>query len=255
MVDVTVLRSVAAIARCDKSYPPVHSFVILGLFEPQNKRSPLAPRIRKGLCTADISNLQHSEAIKGLLGAFRIPDRSTAGDFLRRFQPEHLQAVQRVIDRAREKVGSQLPRSRRRVATIDLDSTIKPVYGEFKQGAEFSYNGQWSYHPLLITLMETNEPLRTINRSGNAASADGAAELAAAGGARRWHEVVPRRRPAAGGRPLEQRGVGSRYGIGPAKRRRLDAAAERSRQNLPPSTATALRRVRAVRRRSAKPSA
>jgi len=128
-----------------------------------------------GTCLEDISNLQHSAAIKGLVGACRIPDPSTAGDFLRRFRPAHLRAVQRVIDQAREKVWSKLPRSRRRVATIDLDSTIKPVYGECKQGADFSYNGQWSYHPLLITLMETNEPLRTINRSGNAASADGAA--------------------------------------------------------------------------------
>lgn len=129
-----------------------------------------------GACIEDISNLQHSEAIKALLGACRIPDPSTAGDFLRRFRPAHLRAVQRVIDQAREKVWSQLPRARRRVATIDLDSTIKVVYGECKQGADFSYNGQWSYHPLLITLMETNELLRTINRSGNAASADGAAE-------------------------------------------------------------------------------
>jgi hypothetical protein len=80
-----------------------------------------------------------------------------------------------VIDRAREKVWRQMPNSRKRVATIDMDSTIKPVYGECKKGAEFSYTGKWSYHPLLLTLAETRELLRTLNRSGNAASADGAA--------------------------------------------------------------------------------
>ena len=136
-----------------------------------------------GGCIEDVTNLQHSEAIKHLLGACRIPDPTTAGDFLRRFHEPHLAAFQAVIDRAREKVWRKIPRSRRKVATVDLDSTIKTVYGECKQGADFSYNGQGSYHPQLCTLAETNEPLRTINRSGNSASADGAAEV--------LHEVLP----------------------------------------------------------------
>jgi hypothetical protein len=47
------------------------------------------------------------------------------------------------------------------VATIDIDSTVKPVYGECKRGAEFSYNGKWSYHPLLLTLAQV---LPMVNR-------------------------------------------------------------------------------------------
>jgi hypothetical protein len=128
-----------------------------------------------GQCIEDIANLQHSTAIKHLVGACRIPDPSTAGDFLRRFDQPGLNAFQQVIDAARERVWRQLPRRRRQTATLDLDSTVKEVYGECKQGADFSYNGKWSYHPLLVTLAQTREPLRTINRSGNAASADGAA--------------------------------------------------------------------------------
>lgn len=129
-----------------------------------------------GTCIEDIANLQHSAAMKSLFGACRIPAPTTAGDFLRRLSEPHLAAFQRVIDRAREKVWSQLPRSRRKIATVDMDSTVKEVYGECKNGADFSYNGKWSYHPLVFTLAETHEPLRTINRSGNAASADGAAD-------------------------------------------------------------------------------
>ena len=136
-----------------------------------------------GQCIEDIANLQHSRAIKHLLGACRIPDPTTAGDFLRRFHAPHLAAFQAVIDRAREKVWRKLPRRRKQVATVDMDSTIKEVYGDCKQGADFSYNGKWSYHPLLLSLAETNEPLRTINRPGNATSADGAA--------RALHEVLP----------------------------------------------------------------
>jgi hypothetical protein len=127
-----------------------------------------------GSCIEDIAHLQHSDAIKHLTGACRIPDPSTAGDFLRRFNRTNLRAFQQVIDRAREKVWRQMPNSRKRVATVDMDSTIKPVYGECKQGADFSYTGKWSYHPLLLTLAETRELLRTLNRSGNAVSADGA---------------------------------------------------------------------------------
>ena len=136
-----------------------------------------------GHCIEDIANLQHSDAIKHLLGACRIPDPTTAGDFLRRFGEYHLQAFQAVIDRAREKVWRKMPRSRRKVGTVDLDSTIKEVYGQCKQGADFSYNGKWSYHPFLTTLAETNEPLRTINRPGNRPSAEGAAQV--------LHEVLP----------------------------------------------------------------
>jgi hypothetical protein len=76
-----------------------------------------------------------------------------------------------------------MPRSRKKVGTVDLDSTIKEVYGQCKQGADFSYNGKWSYHPFLATLAETNEPLRTINRPGNRPSAEGAAQV--------LHEVLP----------------------------------------------------------------
>ncbi len=132
----------------------------------------------------DIGHLQHSDAIKRLFGACRIPDPTTAGDYLRRFGADGLNRLQTAIDDAREKVWRQLRRNQRQVATIDIDSTVKPVYGQCKQGADFSYNGKWSYHPLLLTLAQTNEPLRTINRPGNAASAKGASHALA--------EVLPR---------------------------------------------------------------
>jgi hypothetical protein len=40
---------------------------------------------------------------------------------------------------------------------------------------DMSYKGIWGYHPLLISLAETREPLRIVNRSGNQTSEDGAA--------------------------------------------------------------------------------
>ena len=127
-----------------------------------------------GDCIEDIASLQGSAAFQRLVGACRVPDPTTAGDFLRRFTAPHLDLLQKVFDGAHEKVWRALPRKRRRLATVDLDSTIKEVYGECKEGADFSYTGKWSYHPLLISLQETNECLRLINRPGNRPSMEGA---------------------------------------------------------------------------------
>jgi len=127
-----------------------------------------------GDCIEDIASLQGSEAFQRLVGACRVPDPTTAGDFLRRFTAPHLDLLQKVFDDAHERVWRALPRKHRRVATVDLDSTIKEVYGECKEGADFSYTGKWSYHPLLISLQETNECLRLINRPGNRPSMEGA---------------------------------------------------------------------------------
>ena len=129
-----------------------------------------------GTCIEDIASLQDSEAFRNLVGACRVPDPTTAGDFLRRFDPQTLSFLTHVFDETHEKVWAALPRAKRRMATVDLDSTIKPVYGECKEGADFSYTGKWSYHPLLISVAETNECLRLINRSGNRPSAEGSGE-------------------------------------------------------------------------------
>ena len=69
-----------------------------------------------------------------------------------------------------------MPRQRKQVATIDVHSTTKQVYWHYQQGANFSYNGKSSYHPLLVTLAKMNGPLRTINRPDNVSSAEGASQ-------------------------------------------------------------------------------
>jgi Transposase DDE domain group 1 len=61
-------------------------------------------------------------------------------------------------------------------AILDVDGTIVGTNAECKQGIDMAYNGTRGYHPLLISLATTSEPLYSINRSGNRPSHEHAAE-------------------------------------------------------------------------------
>jgi hypothetical protein len=128
-----------------------------------------------GRCLQDLELRRQDEAYLNALGATRIPDPTTAGDFCRRFQQEHLDALQEAIDFGRRKVWANQPASFFEQAIIDGDGTMVETDGECKQGMDISYKGQWGYHPLVITLANTGEVLRLVNRSGNRPSHEGAA--------------------------------------------------------------------------------
>lgn len=136
-----------------------------------------------GTCLEDQALLQTSEAACRILGAARIPDPTTAGDFLRRFDraqsPAALAGLRRVLDELGADVGRAVRKKRGRLpwATVDLDGHYKELYGAQKEGADFNYKRKWSYHPLVASLSETGEVLAVRNRPGNARSSEGAAEV------------------------------------------------------------------------------
>ncbi|HVT99219.1 MAG TPA: IS1380 family transposase [Acidobacteriaceae bacterium] len=129
-----------------------------------------------GTCLQDLELLRHDEVFLDALGARRIPDPTTAGDFCRRFTNEHLQTLHDVIDDTRLAVWQQQPASFFRQAIVDMDGFLVETSGQCKRDMDIAYDGTWGYHALVLTLAHTGEVLRVINRSGNRPSQEGAAE-------------------------------------------------------------------------------
>jgi len=123
-----------------------------------------------GTCLDDIELLRNDEAYLDALNAQIIPDPTTAGDFLRRFKQEDIILLMDVINDIRKQVWLKQSLKFRKQAIINIDGTICPTNGECKEGIDISYNGLWGYHPLVISLAGTREPLFIINRPGNVPS-------------------------------------------------------------------------------------
>jgi len=129
-----------------------------------------------GTCLEDIDRLRDDASYADGLSAERIPDPTTAGDFLRRFEPADIERLQEVFNQVRRKVWAQQPKSFFRQGIIDVDGTIAETTGECKQGMDMSYKGIWGYAPLIVSLANTKETLYLVNRPGNQTSASGAGE-------------------------------------------------------------------------------
>jgi hypothetical protein len=128
-----------------------------------------------GTCLQDIELRRNDEVFLDALGAQRIPDPTTAGDFCRRFTPDDVNTLIDVFNDVRLQVWAGQPDDFFAQARIDLDGTLVPTRGECKQGVDIAYDGTWSYHPLVVSLANTGEILSLINRSGNRPSHEGAA--------------------------------------------------------------------------------
>lgn len=118
---------------------------------------------------------RNDEAYLNALGATRIPDPTTAGDFCRRFTREHIDRLQEVFNQMRTEVWQQQPDSFFDEALIDGDGTMVTTTGQCKEGMDINHKGQWGYHPLMISLANTGEPLYLLNRKGSRPSFEGAA--------------------------------------------------------------------------------
>jgi Transposase DDE domain group 1 len=110
---------------------------------------------------------RNDEVYLDALGAERIPDPTTAGDFCRRFSQADVLTLMDTINESRLRVWAQQPPEFFAQAILEADGSIVPSDAECKRGMDFAYDGQYGYHPLLISLANTAEPLFLLNRGGN----------------------------------------------------------------------------------------
>jgi Transposase DDE domain group 1 len=82
----------------------------------------------------------------------------------------------RVINDKRLLVWKQQPASFFEHAIVDADGTVAGTTAACKAGMDLSYKGVWGYHPLLVSLANTQEPLLLYNRPASRPSHDGAAD-------------------------------------------------------------------------------
>ncbi len=128
-----------------------------------------------GTCLQDIELRRQNEVYLDALGAQRIPDPTTAGDFCRRFDEAAIEVLQTAINETRVRVWRAQPATFFNEAVIDADGTLVETTGQCKEGMDIAYDGVWGYHPLVVSLANTGEPLYLVNRSGNRPSSEGAA--------------------------------------------------------------------------------
>ena len=121
-----------------------------------------------GVRLEDIELRRNDEAFLDGLGAQRIPDPTTSGDFTRRFEEADILALMEITNTVRQRVWRQQPKGFLREAFIDTDGTIAPTLGECKGG--MVAKGIWGYAPLAVSLANTNEVLYLVNRPGNVVS-------------------------------------------------------------------------------------
>jgi hypothetical protein len=128
-----------------------------------------------GTCLEDIELRRNDEVYLDALGAQRIPDPTTEGDFCRRFSVAAIQILMDTVNQVRVPIWRSQPKTFRQQAIVDLDGTMAATTGQCKQGMDISHDGQWGYHPLVVSLANTGEPLFVVNRSGNRPSHEQAA--------------------------------------------------------------------------------
>jgi len=128
-----------------------------------------------GTCLQDLELRRQDEVFLDALGARRLPDPTTAGDFCRRFDETSIRLLQDIVHDVRIGVWAEQPAAFFAQARLDMDGTLVETTGQCKQGMDIAYDGTWGYHPLVLTLANTGEVLGLVNRSGNRPSHDGAA--------------------------------------------------------------------------------
>jgi len=86
---------------------------------------------------------RNDEVYLDVLGAERIPDPTTAGDFCRRFAEGDVGRLMDTFNEVRIRAWKEQSEVFFKEAFIDADGTMAPSDGWCKQGVDISYKGVW----------------------------------------------------------------------------------------------------------------
>jgi hypothetical protein len=128
-----------------------------------------------GTCLQDLELRRTDEVFLDALGATRLPDPTTAGDFCRRFDEAAIRQLQDTVHGVRVGVWAEQPTDFFDRAILDMDGFLVETTGQCKHGMDIAHDGTWGYHALVLTLANTGEVLGLVNRSANRPSHEGAA--------------------------------------------------------------------------------
>ena len=123
----------------------------------------------------DLEQRRCDEAYLNGLGADRVPDPTTAGDFCRRFQETDVKELLEAINESRVQVWRQQPSEFFGEAVLDVDGAKVETTGECKQGMDISHDGKWGYQAQIVSLANTGEVLYVSNHPASRPSHEGAA--------------------------------------------------------------------------------
>jgi hypothetical protein len=152
-------------------------YLVPGASLPGRKVMSLVHGMLAGADSIDEMNVLRAGSTQLILG-HRVMAPSTLGTFLRAFTFGHVRQLDHVLDVALARAwdtgagpGDGLP------LVIDIDSFIREVHGDQKQGASYGYTRQLGYHPIVAVRADTGEVLHIRNRKGKANTQRGLARF------------------------------------------------------------------------------
>jgi len=121
---------------------------------------------------SDLEELRGEPTTREHLYDLEVAAPTTAGEYLGKFTTGHIKQIEGVIGEAL-RTGAEITGGDEAI-TLDLDSSIFPVYGRLKEGARYGYSKVKGLHPLLCFWAQQRLLVGARLRSGNRASAQGA---------------------------------------------------------------------------------
>jgi hypothetical protein len=139
----------------------------IGGFQPGRKILTLVHAMVAGASHIDHADVLRAGSTAEVL-SHRVMAPSTLGTFLRAFSFGHVRQFEKVIGDALGAAWSLGLGPGADQLVVDIDSTIREVFGRLKSGAAYGYTKVLGYHPILATRADTGEILHARMRKGSA---------------------------------------------------------------------------------------